>query len=52
MGQLHEALRDSDDFMHKMDFVRLEEAEEGVWETRPVIFFRGYVRGENLADET
>jgi len=52
MGALHDALKRSADFMHKMELVRLEEAEEGQWEGQSVIFFRGYLRGEAAPDET
>jgi len=45
IGVLLERLRHSDAFMRKMDLAQLEAAEKGVWDGKPVIFFRGLLLG-------
>jgi len=45
IGRLLDNLRGDDDFMYKMDVADLEAAEAGTWQSRPVVFFRGIVKG-------
>ncbi len=45
IGRLLDNLRGDDDFMHKMEVADLEAAEAGTWQSRPVVFFRGVVKG-------
>jgi len=45
ISRLLDPLRNSDAFMQKMDFIRMEQTEEGIWQGVPVTFFRGLAKG-------